>query len=161
MAKKDDGNVLALPPMKTEFGVTANTSLAPNTGRRPLNKRERQIIELSIEQRTVMEHTSANARLGMVLIGQIHEQASQTFEETTAFIIDTKNQPGRNAEHQAYIDQFSLSQIQLSAQEFLGIINVTATGIGMEVHRSLYPEPEVIIKEVKSPGFFGRILGKT
>lgn len=158
MTKKGD-NVLALPPMKSGFSPGSGTGLDPHASNRPLRKREKQIIRLSQEQRSVMELTADNARFGMTMISRIHEHASLTFEETAAYIVDTRNQPGRDEEHQAYIDQFSLRQIQLCAQQMLAVIDVSATGIGMEIHRSLYPPPEDPPSE-EPKGFFARLFGK-
>lgn len=157
MTKKTD-NVLALPPMKSDFSPVAGTGLASQASNRQLDKREKQITELSREHRSVMELTADNARFGMTMIGKIHEHASSTFEETITYIVDTRNQPGRDDEHQAYIDQFSLRQIQLCAQQMLAVIDVGATGVGMEIHRSLYPPPEEAPEN--GTGFFARLFGK-
>ena len=153
---KNDNNVLALPPLKSEFSPTANTSIVPHAGGRAQEKRERQIIEISNEQRIVMEHTSYKAQLGMVMVEKIQEQGIHTFSETAAYILEIKNQPGRDTELQTYINQFSLRQTQILAQQVLGIIDVAGTGIGMEVHRPLYPERE---EPTDRPGFFRRIFG--
>ena len=152
---KNDSNVLALPPLKSEFSPTANTSIVPQAGGRAPEKRERQIIDISNEQRIVMEHTSYKAQLGMAMLEKIQEHAIHTFSETAAYIMAIKNRPGRDSELQTYINQFSLRQTQILAQQVLGIIDVAGTGIGMEVHRSLYPEPE---EHADQPGFFRRIF---
>ena len=154
MTKKN--NVLALPPLKSEFSPTVNTSLVPNAGGQVNEKRERQIIDISNEQRIVMEHTSYKAQLGMAIVEKLQEQGIHTFSETAAYIMEVKNQPGRDSELQTYINQFSLRQTQILAQQVLGIIEVAGTGIGMEVHRSLYQERE---EPTDHPGFFRRIFG--
>jgi len=152
---KPNGNVLALPPTQSSFPRATPTDLASQPVNRQPRKRERQIINLSQEQCTVMELTAGGAQLGMTLIGKVHEHASQTFEETTAFIVDTRSRPGRDEEHQAYIDQFSLSQVQLCAQQMLAVIDVGATGIGREIHRSLYPPPDE-----QADGFWARLFSR-
>lgn len=155
MTKENDQNVLALPPLKSEFRTPADTGLVQRNTTHPLKKRERQITDLAHEQRAVMEFTAQQARLGMALIGTIHEQASHTFDVTTTYIVETKNQPGRDEEHQAFIDQFSQRQAQLLAQELLGITDVSAAGVGREIHRTLYPQPE------EERSVFERLFGRS
>lgn len=158
MTKKN--NVLALPPMKSDYNTAVNTGDASHAGGYVIQKREKEIIDLSAEQSTVMKHTTALAQQGITLVGSIQQHGSQVFDETSAFIIDVKQQPNRDAEHQSYIDQFSERQIQMLAQQVLGIMEVGAVGIGMEVHRSLYPEyPKRDQQPDEKKGFFKRVFG--
>ena len=152
MTRKKGNNVLALPPLRSDFGTTADTSLVPWSARKPVTKREKQVIEVAREQWLVIDLTATKARFGDSMIGEIHKHGSLTFDEATSFIMEIKENPGRSQLHQAYIDQFSERQIQLLAQQSLAVIDVSATGIGVEVHRPLYPpEPPV--------GLLQRLLG--
>jgi hypothetical protein len=153
MTRKKENNVLALPPLKSDFGSTADTSLVPWSDRKPINRQEKKLVAVSHEQRLVAELVALKGKYAMTLIGQIHQHGSLTFDESTGFIMDIKEHPGRSEEHQAFIDQFSLRQIQLLAQQTLAVIDVSATGVGVEVHRSPYPLPE-------EGGFLVRLFGK-
>lgn len=154
MTRKKENNVLALAPLTSDFGSTADTSLVPWSSRKPLNKQEKQLIEVSHEQRLVIDLITTKARFGMSMIGEIHEHGSLTFDEATSFIMEVKERPGRSQLHQAYIDQFSERQIQLLAQQTLAVIDVSATGVGVEVHQSPYPPLEQHV------GFLARLLGE-
>jgi len=104
---------------------------------------------------------STKARFGASKIGEIHQHASLTFDETTSFIVEIKDRSGRSQQHQAYADQFSERQIQLLAQHLLGVVDVSATGIGVEIHRPPYPppEPEPPLEPKRRAGFLQRLLG--
>jgi hypothetical protein len=156
MTKRRNDNVLALPPLRSDFGTTANTSLVPWSARKSLNKNEKRLIESAHEQWLTIDIIATKARFGTRMIGEIHKHGSLTFDEATSFIVDIKDQPGRSQQHQAYIDQFSERQIQLLAQQALAAIDVSATGIGVEIHRDPHPpdEPE------PRPGFLQRVFGK-
>lgn len=136
MSKKKTDNVLALPPLKSETGSGTGTSLLLRTTRDATNRLEKRIIEESHTQDLVIDLRAEQARFAMTMIGRIHEHGSITFSEATEMIMDVKDNVDRSQEHQAYIDQFSLRQIQLLAQETLAMIDVVATTIGGEVHRS-------------------------
>lgn len=136
MSKKKTDNVLALPPLKSETGGRTGTSLTLQNTRDALDRREKRIIEESHTQDLVIDLRTQQARFAMTMIGMIHEHGSMTFSEATEMIMDVKDNSDRSQEHQAYIDQFSLRQIQLLAQETLAMIDVVATTIGEEVHRS-------------------------
>jgi hypothetical protein len=152
MTRKKTDNVLALPPLRSDFGSTADTSLVPWSAREPLNRREKRITEESHSQDLVIDLIAQQARFGMTMIGRIHEHGNKTFNGTTEFIMEVKNDSDRTEEHQAYIDQFSQRQIQLLAQQLFAVIDVSATGVGVEVHKSPYPPLK------KPTGLLARLL---
>lgn len=152
MTRKKTDNVLALAPLRSDFGSTADTSLVPWSARKPLNRREKQMIEEVHRQDLAIDLETQQARFGMTMMRRIHEHGAVSFSEATEFIMDIKEDSGRSEEHQAYIDQFSLRQIQLLAQQTLAVIDISTTGIGIEVHRSPYPP----LKE--RHGFWARLL---
>jgi hypothetical protein len=139
MTGKKNDNVLALPPLTSDFGTTANTSLVPWDSRRPLTKAGKRLVEEAHKQRLVIDIITTKARFGASMIGKIHEHGGITFNEATSCLMEIKDQPGRNPQHQAYIDQFTEHQVQLLARQLLAVIDVSATGIGVEVHRDPHP----------------------
>jgi hypothetical protein len=152
MTRKKTDNVLALPPLRSDFGSTADTSLVPRSAREPLNRRERQMIEEVHSQDLAIDLETQQARFGMSMIRRIQEHGALCFSEVTDFIMDIRENSDRSQEHQAYIDQFSQRQIQLLAQQLFAVIDVSATGVGVEVHKSPYPPPK------KPAGLLARLL---
>ena len=154
MTGKTGENVLALARLKTEFGPTTEAGLVPWDDREPLSRMENELIAVSREQRLAISLIAAKARFGTGMISLIHMQGSVTFDKTTRFIMEIKDDAGRSQQHQAYVDQFSERQIQLLAQEVLAVIDVGAASIGQEIHRSAYPPPRAVRR-----GLLARLFG--
>jgi hypothetical protein len=117
-----------------------------------ITREEQRVIDLFQKEKMIIEATTAIAAIGIRSIGEIHQHASQTFDETVGFILEVKAQP-REREHQLYVEEFSKHQIQMLARHLYGAVEVASTNIGMEMHRSFYLPPE-------QPGFWGRLLGR-
>jgi hypothetical protein len=142
MTRKKTDNVLALPPLRSDFGSTADTSLVPWSAREPLNRREKRMIEEVHRQDLAIDLEAQQARFGISMMRRIHEHGAVSFSEATEFLMDIKEDSDRSQEHQAYIDQYILRQVQLLAQQTLAVIDITTTNIGVEVHRPPYPPPQ-------------------
>jgi len=153
MARKKDDNVLALTPLASNSSAATNTGLVPRNSFRALTRDEERLIEEDRKQQLAIEIRAAKGRLGMSKIAEVHKHAELTFDEAAGFIVEIKDRPGRSPQLQAYVEQFSERQIQLLAQHLLGVVDVSATGIGMEVHRDPYPPPE------RRAGFLERLFG--
>lgn len=157
MAKKKNDNVLALAPLSSDLNMTHGGLQAWNRRWEP-TEGERQLTEEARTQQRAIDVIATKARFAESKVGEIHQHAIQVFDETNSLIMEAKERPGRSAQHQAYMDQFSERQVQLLAQHSLGLVEVSATGIGAEVHRSPYPPPEKP-KPAKRPGLLQRLLG--
>ena len=155
MTKRKSDNILALAPLKSDLNAATNVSLAPWNSRRPRGHEERRLIDEARKRQLAMDIIGTQARFGISQIAEIHRHASLIFDETSGFILEVKDQPGRSPQHQAYVDQFSERQVQLLAQTSLAMSDVGATSIGVEIHQSPYPpdEPE------RRHGFLKRLLG--
>ena len=69
---------------------------------------------------------------------------------------EIKDQPDRTQEHQAYVDQFSVRQIQLLAQHTFAAIDIGASGVANEADLSPYPPTP---KPKMQVGWLGQLLG--
>ena len=155
MATKKTDNILALAPLPSGFDTATSVSLAPWNSRRPRNQDEKRLIDEAYKRQLAMNIIGTQERFGESKIAEIHRHASQVFDETTGFILEVKDQPGRSPQHQACVEQFCLRQVQLYAQQSFALIDVGATGIALEVHRDPYPPPE----PERRHGFLERLLG--
>jgi hypothetical protein len=161
MARRKDNNVLGLAPPSSDFG-SVGTEIVPWGSRWEMSKEDERINQEAQLHRRAIEIIESKVRLGTFKIGEIHQHAMQTFEETTSFIVEIKDQAGRSQQHQAYIDQYSERHIQLLAQHLMGITDVGATAVGKEVYRSPYPPPEPEPKPIPPPprrGLLGWLIG--
>ena len=153
MTKRRADNTLALTPLASDFGTTI--SLAPWSSRWALTEDEKRLNEEARMQQLAIEAIAAKARFGASKVGEIHQHASLTFDETVGFVMEVKDRPGRSQQHQAYIDEFTERQVQLLAQHSLGVVDVGATSIGLEVHRDVYSPPG----SRRRAGFLQRLFG--
>lgn len=153
MTKKQE-SVLGLTPIVQGQDFEEHTSALAITSARPSNRDERWILDEYKKQTFVMEGVRAKTEHALDLIADIHRAGVSTFDTATAYILEVKD--GQRAkEHQAYVDEFCTRGIQMLGRHLLASVEVGATNIGVEVHRSLYP-PEVREK----PGFWKRVFGK-
>jgi hypothetical protein len=137
MPKKPE-NLLGLAPLSHQPGFRDHGPIVPVETRRPANQDERWIVDEYQKQALVMQGVEAKAVRAMKLIAEIHKEGLATFDEATGHIIHAKADQ-RIKEHQAYIDEFSTREIQLMGRHLLATLEVAATNIGVEVHRTLYP----------------------
>jgi hypothetical protein len=137
MAKKNE-DVVALVP-----APDLSTALAPLSTRHGLTAAEKGIIDESYKQRLAIEAIRVKEDFGTNKIAEIHFHVNSKFDETAGGMIEAKNRPGRSKEHQEYVDQFTRHQMNMLAQHLSGVLEVSASNIGMILHQSAYPpEPE-------------------
>jgi len=137
MPKKPE-SILGLAPLSQESNVGNHRYITPVDSMQPSNQADRWIMDEYRKQALIMVGVEAKAVHAMKLIAGIHKEGVTTFEEASGHILNIKaNQ--RAKEHQAYIDEFSTREIQLMGRHPLATVEVAATNIGVEVHRSLYP----------------------
>jgi hypothetical protein len=150
MTKKPE-SVLGLTPIVQGQDLEEHTPGLAITSARPTNRDERWIVDEYKKQTFVMEGVRAKAEHALVLIADIHQAGVSTFDSATGYILAVK-EAQHTKEHQAYVDEFCTRGIQMLGRHLLATVEVGATNIGVEVHRSLYP-PE-------KPGFWKRVFGK-
>jgi hypothetical protein len=151
---------------KTEESLFALTPLAqaPSFGNygqmvameqtRPSNREEQWVFDEYHKQTLIMEGLEIKTVQAMKLIGEIHKEGTATFDEAVAFILSIKDEQ-RGKEHQAYVDEFCIRGLQMMGRHLLATMEVGATNIGVEVHRSLYPS----VPPEKPPSLLKRIFG--
>ena len=150
MAKKK--TLLELSPMTTEadFGPS-NNQLALSDGNMLAGDR-RLIGNESQKQKTAIDAITKKTLYGMDRIAQIDLHAGTVFEETAHAITATK-QAAQGQLHEPYVDEFSHRLLQMSARHMFAVVEIGASGVAQEVHRSPYPpvsEPQGFLKR-----FFG------
>jgi hypothetical protein len=155
MTRKSNGNVLALPPLAPDSGLTASASLMPWSPHHARTREQKRMLEHGDTQMLAIGVTAAKTCYGDDKIGEIHRHVAAEFDETVNCIIAIKDRPGRTPQHQAFVDQFCEHSIQLLAQHSFGVLEVGAAGIGMIVHETPYPPPE----PEPRPGFLQRVFG--
>ncbi len=137
MAKKNE-DVVALVP-----APDLSTALAPLSTRHGLTAAEKGIIDESYKQRLAIEAIRVKEDFGTSKIAEIHLHVHSTFDETAGAMIDLKCRAGRGKEHQEYLEQFTRHQLNMLAQHLSGVLEVSASNIGVILHESAYPpEPE-------------------
>lgn len=148
MPKKEA--LLGRAPLEGVPNPPPNGSLQLFAPERALTKDEQRTIDEFRKQRLVIEATEIKTDFGMTKIGEMHEHATVEFDDNVGYILEIKASQ-RGKEHQAYMDEFVKHQIQHMARNLAAAVEVGATGIGMEIHRSLYllpepPEPRSLCK---------------
>lgn len=141
MSKKEE-SLLGLVPVSSGLGTGGNGNLASfGTGEALIKDEKRTLAEFG-KQVLVIEATAAKTLFGMTKIGELHRHGAGVFDETAGNILDIKDRE-RGTEHGQYVAEFAKVQLQVFARHMIGAIEVGATNIGTEIHRSLYlPEPE-------------------
>ena len=139
MARETNDNVLGLAPLSSEFGTATHLGLGLWSSHQSLTQDERQLIDEARKRQLAIDIISTQARFAVSKINEMHQHASGMFDTTCNLIIEIKDRLDRDAQHQAYIDQFSEHQIRLLAQHSLAMIEMGATNIGTELHQSPYP----------------------
>jgi hypothetical protein len=155
MARKRSNDVLAPRSLSLGFGTIPDDESLTWGRRHALTKDEQCLIEGSRKQNLAIEISRAKALHGASRILEIHECAALAFDDTSCFIMELKDRPGRSQWHQAFTDQFYERQMQLLARHMLSLVEVAATDIGMIVHEDPYPPPE----PEPRPGFLQRVFG--
>jgi hypothetical protein len=138
---KKEGSLLGLPAPDS-FGSSFSTgNIVPLRAGHQLSKDEQRVMAEWHKTQLVIEATAARAVFGISKVTEIHQHGSLTFEEATAAILAIKDK-AHGKEHEAFMEEFTSRQIPLMARHLFGAIDVSVTNIGLELHRSLYPEPE-------------------
>ena len=140
MAHKEE-SLFGLAPVATQHHSSTSTQLSPYEPDRTPTRQEQKVVDALRLERLVIEAQTAKTTFGMSQIAKLHEHGSATFDAAVAEVFAIKEQ-SRSKEHQAYIDEFSTRQLSMFGREMLGAMDVGATGIAFEIHRSLYPEQE-------------------
>lgn len=154
MAKRKNESVLGLPPLPATTNSSSNGTLAPARPRGALTHDEQRVVEELGKQEVVIRGVRAKAALATDAIADVELHGVTKFDEAVGYIVELKEEQ-RSKEHQAYTDEFCERGIHLLAKHTLGVMEVAATNIGIEVHRTLYPPPE----EERPRGFWERLLG--
>ncbi|MBC8552172.1 MAG: hypothetical protein H8D23_21285 [Candidatus Brocadiales bacterium] len=156
MAKKNE-SVLGLPPVAQSQAFGSSRSVVSYGNLNASTPDERRIIAEYRKETMVIEGVKEKAIFALNQIAMIHQHGVTTFDDSAAFITDLK-QIQRSKEHQAYTDEFCERSIQMHARHTFGVMEVAATNIGVEVHRSLYPVSEPPVPE-KPKTLLQRLLG--
>lgn len=150
MTKKNE-SLLGLVPYTPTAGT--NTGLVPFAPNQALTREEQRIVDEWHRQTLIIDATTTKTLLGLDKITEIHFHAATTFGEASGQILALR-ETAQGKEHQAYMDEFCRHQVQVLARHLLGAVEVGATNIGHEIHRSLYLAPE---EDKRS--FLQRLLG--
>jgi hypothetical protein len=137
MAKKKE-SALGLAPLPQSQTFGANGSGGSYGNMNTATPDEQKIIAEYRKETMVIEGVKEKAIFAAIQIANIHQHGVTTFDDTVAFITELKNTQ-RSKEHQVYTDEFCERSIQMLARHLFGVMEVGATNIGVEVHRSLYP----------------------
>ena len=156
MARDSNDNILGLTPAPSEVSPIKHIDLTLWRTDRSLTQDERQLVDEARMRQLAIDIIGSQTRFALTKISEMHEHASRTFDETCNLIVETKEQPERNEQHQLCIDQFSDHQIRLCAQHSLAMLEVGATAIGTELQRSPYPPPDSGAN--RPAGFLQRLL---
>jgi len=150
MTKKEE-SILGLAPLNQASNFGDNGHMLALESMRPANRDEQWILDEHHKQTFIMEGSKAKTVYAMKLISEIHKEGVTTFDEATSYILTIMDEQ-RTKEHQAYVDEFCTRGIQMMGRHLLATMEVGATNIGLEVHRSLYPpapqEPPGILKRI-------------
>ena len=133
MTKKNEA-VVALAPASD-----LSTALAPLSTRHGLTAAEKDIIDESYKQRLAIEAISVKEDFGTSKIAEIHLHIHATFDDTAGAMLELKSRSDRTREHQEYLDQFTRHQLNMLAQHLSGVLEVSASNIGVILHQSAYP----------------------
>jgi len=150
MAKNQADNELGLFLPKTPLS-TSSTDLVPYEAEKPVTKEGKHF------QRELASHERAErgyeekAAYGVALLKELNVSTASVFVEELHDYGALKGKLQGEA-YQAMGEEFLRVVAQRSAQHKLALIEVAASNIGAEVHRSLYVEPE-------EPSFWERLTG--
>ena len=147
--KKKQESVLGLAPIDQG----ENGQIVSLNSTRPSNQDEQWTLDEYNKQTFVMQGVRAKTVHAMQLIAAIHKEGASTFDEAAGYILTIKDNQ-RTKEHQAYMDEFCTREIQMLGRHLLASVEVGATNIGSEVHRSLYPPARA-----EERGLWKRIFG--
>ncbi len=119
------------------FDSAPTSSLSPGQVR----TRDQRRIEEEFEKQVLVQRAiAAKGVVAATQIGLVHDHVNREFDNTVGAIIARKAET-RTPEHQVYYSAFTEQQIPMLARHLIGVVEVTATRIGEEVHRSVYPAP--------------------
>jgi hypothetical protein len=155
MAKRKNESVLGLPALPAALDAGRNGALAPIRPRGALTHDEQRVVEERRKQEVVMQGFQIKANTATNLIAEVEQHGVTKFDEVAGYIVELKEQQRSSKEHQAYTEEFCKRAIHTLAKHELGIMEVAATNIGIEVNRGLYPPPE----KPEPRGFLERLLG--
>lgn len=153
MARKKE-SVLGLAPVTQNL---SNSSVVSYGNQNVTTDDERRIISEYRKQNLVIDGGREKSKFAISQIAEIYQHGVTTFDNSTEFITKLNNRP-RSKDHQAYMDEFCDRSVQMLARHIFGVVEVGATNIGVEVHRSLYPVFEPPVLE-KPKSLLQRILG--
>jgi hypothetical protein len=137
MAKKDE-SLFGFAPLAQTPSFGDNGHMVALGSVHASNRNEQWILDEHRKQTLVMEGVEVKAMHAMRLMAEIHKEGATTFDEAAGCILAIKDDQ-RGKEHQAYVDEFFTRGIQMMGRHLLATMEVAATNIGVEVHRSLYP----------------------
>ena len=141
MAKKSK-SLLELSPISVDAGLASSNNQNALDEINIFSSNSRLIGNEAQKQKSAIDALTKKALYGMDRIAEIDRQAGDVFEETARRIMTTKREV-QGQDHQKHIEEFSHRLVQMSARHMLGVVEIGATGIALEVHRSPYPpEPE-------------------
>ena len=150
MAKKK--TLLELSPMTMDADFSPSNSQITLSNGNLLAGETRLIGNEAQKQKTAIDAITDKTLYGMDRIAQIDRHASTVFEETAQAITATK-QAAQGQLHEPYIDEFIHRLLQMSARHMFGVVEIGASGVAEEVHRSPYPPVS------ESPGLLKRLFG--
>lgn len=132
---------------------TGNLGLMPYSAtRREVSREESRVLQEFRREELIIDLSAEKGKLGIRKLGEVQQCATDLFGETVTSMLDSKNR-AKGTEAQAYVEEFTMHQIQMYARHMLGTLEVVGTNIGLEVHRSLNLPPE-------QRGFWARLLDK-
>lgn len=140
MAKKNE-SVLGLVPLSQPSNFGSHSGLVPHKSVRTMTQDDQRVLDELYKEALVMDGIRTKSLFAMDQIAEIEKHGIATFKETVGYILAIKDE-ACSKEQQAYIDEFCVRGIHALARHMLGVMEVGATNIGIEVHRSLYPIPE-------------------
>lgn len=149
MTKREE-NLLGLAPVSSIF-TPASNKIQPFHHPGGVSKRQHKILSELEAEVDIIAATEIKTNYGQIAISSIHEQGFAVFDDTLEFMFDARLR-SRSQEHQQYIEEFTKHQIKMLANHIVGAIEVGATNVATEIHRSMY------IPEEK-PGWLQRLFG--
>jgi hypothetical protein len=121
--------------------------LAPLSPGHSLCRDEQRVIDESNKQELVINGFRRKTLLGLTAIGEIRYHGSLVFQDTVVAVFDRQNQI-RGTECEAYVAEFTRANLQGCARGLLAAVGAGENGIGVEIARPLYPEPESFLRRL-------------